>query len=117
MPKGQRSIARGSVRAAVLPAWATVTLAIVTGIAAGYIVTVVRIRFDRAEAKAMREHERLQQEAQLAHERDEQWRGRLVDAAAEFSTGAQQALSEPTKRSRLSSIRATADPHLPRPTA
>jgi hypothetical protein len=79
----------------MLPAWATVTLAIVSGLAGivgGIAVTHVRIRFDREQATATRDHERRQQEARLAHERDEQWRDRLVDAAVEFSTGVQQAL-------------------------
>ena len=79
----------------VLPAWATITLSIVSalaGIVGGVAVTQVRIWFDREQAAATRDHERRQQEVRLAHEREEQWRDRLVDAAAEFSTGAQQAL-------------------------
>lgn len=79
----------------MLPAWATVTLSIVSalaGIVGGVAVTRVRIRFDREQAAATRDHEQRQQEARLAHEREERWRDRLVDAAAEFSTGGQQAV-------------------------
>jgi hypothetical protein len=79
----------------VLPAWATVVIAAISalaGVAAGVIVTLIRIRFDRSESAAMREHEPERQERQLQHERSEQWVERMVRAADDFSTGIEQAI-------------------------
>jgi hypothetical protein len=79
----------------VLPAWATITIAAISaaaGILGAFVVTWIRIGFDRDESLKDRAHERELQERRLDHERAEQWRDRRVRAADDFSTGVQQAL-------------------------
>lgn len=79
----------------MLPAWATVAIALgasaITAVAA-LGATWLRIRFERRQDDARRMHDWRQQEAQLEHEREEAWRDRMVRAADDFSTGVEQAL-------------------------
>jgi hypothetical protein len=78
----------------VLPAWATVAIAAISGaagIAGGVIATWMRISFDRSENVRTREHEREQQTRQLEHDSAEEWRDRRIRAADDFSTGIEQA--------------------------
>lgn len=72
--------------------WAIVLLSLVSGAVGGSISTLLRIRFDRKEAAEQRQHDRERQEARLAHERESEWRERRVFAAADFSTGVEQAI-------------------------
>jgi hypothetical protein len=84
-----------SVTPQMLSGWQTVAISLgastLTG-AAALLGAWIRGRQDRAQLDRRLEHERTQQERQLEHERAEQWRDRLVRAADDFSTGAQQAL-------------------------
>jgi hypothetical protein len=79
----------------MLPAWATVAIALgaaaITGIAA-LGTGGLRMRFEREQERERRAHERAQQEAQLQHEREEAWRTRLLEAADNFASGVTQAL-------------------------
>lgn len=68
----------------MLPAWATVVVSLggAFAVAAASVgVTWLRIRFDRE-----------QQRERLAHEREAAWRDRMVAAAADYSTGVEQAI-------------------------
>jgi hypothetical protein len=79
----------------MLPAWATVVLSLVSalaGVAGGIVITWMRIGFDRTQATEAHEHERQRQETQLAHEREAEWRERLVFAAVDFSIGVEHAI-------------------------
>jgi hypothetical protein len=53
---------------------------------------LLRVRFDRRQATATRTHDREMQEARPAHEREAEWRQRLVFAAEDFSIGVEQAI-------------------------
>jgi hypothetical protein len=83
------------VELAALSGWQTVLITLgasaLTG-AAALIVSWVNGRQETARLDRQLDHERDQQSERIQHERDEQWRDRLTDAAADFSTGVQQAL-------------------------
>jgi hypothetical protein len=68
----------------MLPAWATVAISLGGAIVVALsnaLVTQLRIRFERD-----------QQHGRLKHERETEWRERLVFAAADFATGVEQAI-------------------------
>jgi hypothetical protein len=79
----------------MLPTWATVALALGGSAITGGVAMVavwIRGRIDRALERERRAHDEEQQIRRLAHEREEQWRERLVRAADDFSTAVSQAL-------------------------
>jgi hypothetical protein len=80
---------------AALSGWQTVLITLgasaLTG-AAALLVSWLNGQQETARLDQQLTHECQQQAERIQHERDEQWRDRLTEAAAEFSTGVQQAL-------------------------